>query len=144
MATKPTKKPAAVNMSAIVAPHDADIERQRLSSLIHSMADAVIALDNKQHVVLSNGAAQDILNVNDSLDGKSIRTLFKPVDSNNQPVDIHRLIADCTTQYTTRDWRLFYAKDDHINLYVSIAPVHMGFGQGASEGWVLLLRDITR
>ncbi len=142
MPKKPTK--VSATKTDMTAPQDADIERQRLSSLIHSMADAVIALDNKQHVVLSNGAAQDILNVNNSLDGQSIRVLFKPVDSNNQPIDIHRLIADCRAQYTTREWRLFYTKDDHVNLYVSIAPVHMGFGQGTSEGWVILLRDITR
>lgn len=143
----PTKKPvktAAKKPVAATIPQDADVERQRLTSLIHSMADAVIALDTKQRVVLCNGAAQSILDSNSSLDGKNIKELFKPIDANNQLVDITKLIAECELQFTTRDWKLVYSKDDHINLYVSIAPVHMGFGQDLSQGWVLLLRDITR
>lgn len=122
----------------------AELERQRLTSLVNSMADAVVALDARQRIVMSNAAALDIFDVNSSLDGRSLRDVFTPRDANNQPIDLARVLINCTVQFTTRDWRLYYAKDDYIDLYVSIAPVQLGYGQVKANGWVLLMRDITR
>lgn len=141
-ATKSSSKKKLPNIAS--QQHDAELQRQRLISLINSMADAVLALDTDQRVVLSNGTAQDILNVNSSLDGKHVKEVFKPYDANNQAIDVHAVIKDCVAPYTTRDWKLVYSKDDQMNLYVSIAPVEQGFGQGGGSGWVLLMRDITR
>jgi signal transduction histidine kinase len=45
---------------------------------------------------------------------------------------------------TNRDLRLPYADGSLINLYLSVAPVHLGYGQEGQRGYVLLLRDITR
>ena len=40
------------------------IDHQRLTSLINSMADAVIAVDEETRIVLYNGAALNIFDVN--------------------------------------------------------------------------------
>ncbi|MCA9330635.1 hypothetical protein KC957_01185, partial [Candidatus Saccharibacteria bacterium] len=122
----------------------ADLERQRLISLINSMADAVIALDQSQRVVLSNAATLDLLDSNKLLNGQQLSSIFKPKDANNQPVDIKQIIGECTTQFTTRDWKLYYSSEDWISLYVSIAAVQVGFGEDSGSGWVVLMRDITR
>ncbi|HSX23695.1 MAG TPA: ATP-binding protein [Candidatus Saccharimonadales bacterium] len=122
----------------------AELERERLTSLINSMADGVIATDEKTKIVLSNGAALNILDVNNTMTGKYIRQVLTVIDKNNQPVDIKRAVLDTKTQFTTRDWRLKYSDDSMINLYLSIAPVRLGYGQEGSKGYVLLLRDITR
>lgn len=121
-----------------------EYERLQLLSLINNMADAVIAVDDDLRIMLSNGAAQDILDVNKTLDGQKLPELWQPCDGNNQVIDLTRLIRDCESPFTTRDWKLNYADNDYINLYVSIAPVQAGFGEEANRGWVLLLRDITR
>ncbi len=127
------------------APKSADIERERLTSLVNSMADGVLAIDEKTKVVLSNGAALNILDVNGSIVGKSVGRILKLIDKNNQPIDIRSVILDTKTQTTSRDWRLEYPDGSTINLYSSIAPVRLGYGhEGAdSHGYVLLLRDIT-
>lgn len=143
-ATRTKTLTAKISRTLNPAKRDAELERQRLLSLINSMADAVLAIDNDQKVAMSNGAAQDILDLNSSLEGKHIKDIFKPSDANNQPIDIKRQIAECETPCTTRDWRLSYGPHDHINLYVSIAPVEQSFGQAGGGGWVILLRDITR
>lgn len=121
-----------------------ELERERLTSLINSMADGVIATDEQTNVVLYNGAALNILDVNSSMTGQKIANLLKLVDANNQPVDIHNIVMTTKTQFTNRDWRLLYGKDDGINVYLSIAPVRLGFGQKGKKGYVVLLRDITR
>lgn len=121
----------------------AELERERLTSLINSMADGVIAIDNNFDVVVTNGAALNILDVNVTTVGKPIGDLLKVVDKNNQPVNIRKLIEDTKTSFSTRDWKIVYGENDAINVYASIAPVRLGFGKDGMHGYVLLLRDIT-
>lgn len=121
-----------------------ELERERLTSLINSMADGVIAIDNELNIVVSNGAALNILDINATVTGKSVVHFLKLVDNNNQAVDIKKLTTQIKTPFSSRDFRIIYGKDDEINVYVSIAPVRLSYGQKGLHGFVILLRDITR
>jgi len=123
--------------------HRTSIEHERLTSLINSMADGVIAVDHRMKIVTSNGAALNILDINNTLISKELGTVFKPRDKNNQPVDIEQLVQEARTPTTTRDLILKYSDGSQINVYLSIAPVHLGYGKHGQQGFVLLLRDIT-
>ncbi len=122
----------------------ADLERERLNSLINSMADGVVAIDQDGKVAMSNGAALNILDLNSSMHGQRLAKVMKLVDANNQPIDVSELIRSITTSTSSRDYLLTYADGSKINLYLSIAPVHLGYGKNGSRGHVLLMRDITR
>ena len=122
----------------------ANIEHERLNSLINSMGDGVIAIDEQQKIVMYNGAALNILDVNTSMTGQYLSSLLKMVDKNNQPIDVNKLVASSSTATFSRDYRLQYPDKSMINLYVSIAPVRLGYGQQGMKGYVVLLRDITR
>lgn len=119
------------------------IEHERLLSLINSMGDGVIALDAKQKIIMYNGAALNILDLNSSITGKFLSSIMKMVDSNNQSIDIKTLIANARTPVFYRDYLLCYPDKSTVNLYMSIAPVHLGYGKTGSEGHTVLLRDIT-
>lgn len=131
-------------MSTIITANNAEFERERLTSLINSMADGVIATNEALDVVVYNGAALNILDVNSTITGKPLDRIMQIADKNNQPVDIRSLILETKTQVTSRDYRLAYPDGSIINLYTSIAPVKLGFGQQGMSGYVVLLRDITR
>lgn len=120
------------------------LERERLTSLVNSMADGVLAIDEKKKIVVSNGAALNILDVNTTLEGKSLSSVLKLVDKNNQEIDIGTLISETKTSTSSRDWKIKYTDDTTISLYVSIAPVRLGFGKEGMKGFVILIRDITR
>jgi PAS domain S-box-containing protein len=126
------------------AAKDAELERERLTSLINSMADGVIAIDQTTKVVVYNGAALNILDVNSTITGKTIDQVVKLVDKNNQPIPLRDKILSTKTQSTSRDWKLQYPDGSMVNLYTSIAPVKLGYGQKGMSGYVLLIRDITR
>lgn len=123
---------------------NAELERERLMSLINSMADGVIALDEKARIVVTNGAALNILNVNIPLANKNIKDVLKVVDKNNQPKNLHNLITEADKPISSRELRLIYEDGETINLFISISPVKLGFGKKGMRGFVLLLRDITR
>lgn len=122
---------------------NAELERERLTSLINSMADGVIAIDAKTSIVVYNGAALNILDVNSSVLGKQISQVMTLLDKNNQPLELKQLILDTKTQTTSRDWKLQYADGNVVNLYTSIAPVRLGYGHEGMSGYVILIRDIT-
>jgi PAS domain S-box-containing protein len=123
--------------------HRTNVEHEQLTSLINSMADGVIAVDNKMKVVTSNGAALNILDVNNTLIGRRLREILRPQDKNNQPVAIEQVVEDTKIPTSNRDLILKYGDGSKINLYLSIAPVHLGYGKRGRRGFVLLLRDIT-
>ena len=120
------------------------IEHERLTSLINSMADGVIAVDKRGGVVLYNGAALNILDRNDPIEHKLLGDVFQPIDKEDKKVNVAKLIESARTPMTDRDLRLKYADGSVINLYTSIAPVHLGYGERGEQGYVVLLRDITR
>ncbi len=126
------------------SPKDGSVERERLNSLINSMADGVIAIDEKQKILLYNGAALNILDVNSSMKGKYLATVTELINKENQPVDVGDFVSQIKTPTSNRELRLQYPDKSTINLYLSIAPVHLGFGKSGDKGYVVLLRDITR
>ncbi len=115
----------------------------RLTSLINSMADGVIAVDKHINVVLFNSATLNVIDRNTIKVGDSLGKLFKPVDKNNQPVDIVALIQAIKLPTINRDLKIIYGDGSISNLYLSIAPVHLGYGQSGLEGYVIMMRDIT-
>lgn len=122
----------------------AALEHERLKALINSMADAVIAVDEHQAVVIYNGAALNILDVNKELKSKRLHSLLTLIDKNNQSINVEELVNRTRTQFTSRDVRLKYPNGETINLYLSIAPVHLGYAMQGQRGHVILMRDITR
>ena len=133
--------------NTVIAEHPAvvaaAIEHERLTSLIASMADGVIAIDDSLKVVLYNGAALNILDVNGTMTGRPIQRVLQVFDENKQPVDVRKLIEDTKIPTSSRDYLLHYADGSTVNLYLSIAPVYLGYGAKGDRGYVLLLRDIT-
>jgi len=125
-------------------PPDDNLERERLTSLIGSMADGVIAIDENKMVAIYNGAALNILDINSTISGKIIDQVLRLLDKNNMPINVLELISQIKTAYSTRDLSIKYKDGSSINLYLSIAPVHLGYGKNGAKGHVLLLRDITR
>lgn len=120
------------------------LEHERLTSLIGSMADGVLAVDDQIKIVQYNGAALDILDINSTLQDQKLASVLHLFDANGQAVDVNHLIRSCTTPTTTRDLLLHYSDNSKANVYVSIAPVRIGYGETGDHGYVLLLRDITR
>jgi two-component system phosphate regulon sensor histidine kinase PhoR len=133
-----------LKLRPLIRPKTENLEHQRLTSLINSMADAVIALDESTKVVMYNGATLNILDVNNIKIGTKLEHIFSPVDKNNQGVDITAMVQAATLPTTNRDLRLKYADGSLINLYISIAPVRLGYGETGQKGFVMMLRDITR
>ncbi|MDQ5886279.1 MAG: domain S-box protein [Patescibacteria group bacterium] len=122
----------------------ANLERERLTSLINSMADGVVATDKNLKVIVYNGAALNILDLNTLKEGDDLAAILKLEDKDDKHVTITHLVKNSTVASVSRDHKITYKDGSHINLYISIAPVHLGYGKNSDQGFVVVLRDITR
>lgn len=122
----------------------AQLERQRLISLINSMADGVIATDDKGIVKLYNAAALNILDTNESLQDKDVRTVMKLIDSSAKTVDPVSEAAEKNTNILSTDLLLVYPDGEKINVFFSVSPIKIGFRHDAERGFIISFRDITR
>lgn len=121
-----------------------DLEHSQLTSLINSMADGVIAVDTSAKVILYNAAALNLLDINSSMQGKGIHHFMHIIDESGKEVDLKKLVVNTKTPTINRDYRVPYGDGSFANLYLSVAPVHLGYGRGGEHGFVLIMRDITR
>lgn len=135
---------AAAADSASNISTDSQLEHDRLTSLINSMADAVLAVDRFTNVVVYNGAAMNILDLNTPLHGMPLYHLMSVVDADNQLVDVLHLVRDTKTAFTSESYKLRYPDGSAISIFMSISPVVHGFGVNQRNGHVIVLRDITR
>jgi len=119
------------------------LERDQLNSLIGSMADGVLAVDKFTNVIIYNGAALNILDLNQAIAGKPLNRILELLDRNNQPVDAVEYVRSIKIPTVSEDLRLKYPDGNVINLFLSVSPVTSGYGAVQQSGYVIVLRDIT-
>jgi PAS domain S-box-containing protein len=127
----------------IAGPPANELDHQTLLAIINNLSEAVLAADSKGNVTMSNGAALDILNIN-TLTGRSVREVFRPIDKEGRQVDLQAMIQNSKPGFVTRDLKLLYPDGSSLNLYLSFSPVRVAFGSKARGGYVMIFRDITR
>lgn len=123
---------------------DAQLEHQRLESLINSMADGVLATDENGCIVLYNAAALDVLDINAIQKGDPVEKVLKLTNEQGDPLDTRGIVLNAKTQLISRDYKIKYNDGSAASLYLSISPVHLGYGKQGDRGFVLIIRDITR
>jgi signal transduction histidine kinase len=121
-----------------------NFERQRLLSLINNMGEAVVATDNKGKVLLYNAATLNLLDTNQSLEGKNIDMILKLKTRDHKKVKLFDKLSDTSSGITTSDYVHEFAPKDMINIYINAAPVKLGFKENQESGYIILMRDITK
>lgn len=130
---------------ARIAGDDAEAERNRLLSLINSMADAVIATDKNGKITHFNSAALDLLNTNAALTDKNIDQLMVFLGKDNKPLNLIKEASRQTTPLKHDDTHIINDNGESVSLYVSVSPIAAHFGHSKTEdGYIFLLRDVTK
>ncbi len=132
------------NEKSLTDDYQSLIKEQTLGSLINAMADGVIGLDMNLKISIYNAAALNILDSNNIRIGTSFARLFKPIDKDNQAINVEELIHSANYPTINRDLKLKYSDQSIINLYLAISPVKIAYRKTNTIGYVIILRDITR
>jgi two-component system phosphate regulon sensor histidine kinase PhoR len=121
----------------------AQLERQRLMSLINSMGDGVVSTDEKGVIKLYNASALNILDTNSTLDEKNITDVMTVIDQSAKVIDLIAEVAEGKSNLISTDHLLVYPDGEKINLYLNISPIKLSFQQNIERGYIISFRDIT-
>ena len=119
------------------------LERERLSTLINNMQDAVLACDSSFRIVLYNAATLSLFDTHAELFGKPIDEYLELRDSKNQPAILSHLTSQDGRVVSSNDFELVYSKNERANLYISLSRIKLA-GESAGSGYMVILRDITK
>jgi len=107
------------------------------------MTDGVLALDSQGNITASNSVALAVLDTNNVF-GKNIDQVMPLTDKSKNKVIISQKIHNLPAGFTSRNWQLRYNDGTSAYIFISVAPVRLGFGAAGQDGYVVILRDITR
>lgn len=135
--------------------NEVEDERQKLLTLIHSMAEPVIAVDEEGKVTLYNAAALELINTNEDITDKTLNKILpfrekKPDDEEDRAINVLEEAKKTPGAgiYHNRD--LVYGSSDQgtLNIEVSVAPIRpvdsVIHRRASREGYIIILRDITK
>ena len=121
-----------------------EYERQRLVSLINNMGEAVLAVNKKGKVLLYNSALLILLDTNKNLKHQDVGKVFDLKDSKGVEIDFTSLIKEAPQGFTSTEYVHEFSKDEKMNLFLSIAPIRLGFREHTEVGSIIIARDITK
>jgi hypothetical protein len=86
----------------------------------------------------------DVLDINAIQKGDAIETVLKLTNENGDPLDTRSIVLGTKIQLISRDYKIKYTDGSVASIYLSVSPVHLGYGKQGDKGFVLIIRDITR
>lgn len=110
--------------------------KSKVESMVHSMSEGVIAINNKQEVILLNPAAKILLGLKEIRFG---RPLWESLDNK----DVLDLLKEITLKESIVTKEVFFTtgKEDRIIKFFT-APSSDGMSK--KTGWIMLLTDISK
>lgn len=119
------------------------LDHNRLMTLINSLTDAFLAVDENGVIELSNSVALSLLDTN-SLNGKNIGDAMPVLDSQGEAQNVLDLTKKAGSSLISRELMIKYADGKAINIYLNAALVRPVYGGNDKAGYVVLFRDITK
>ena len=138
------------------------LERDRVLTLVNNLTDAIISTDehgiitmyisaalnlidtNNKISGIYNAAALSLLDTNASIQGVHIDELLNFETNDKQPVPVFKELRKSPAIRTRDDIIMPLEGGDRVRLSATFAPVQGGNDTLTSDGYVLILRDITR
>lgn len=117
-------------------------QQNQLLTLINSVNEAILSIDSRGIVQLYNAAALNLLDTNQSLTGKKLSEVLTLVDEDDKPVRLLSLLRKGTPSIVRNDLTHHFSDGETISVAMNSSRIRNGDNE--IEGYILVLRDITR
>lgn len=121
-----------------------NLQRDRIMTIVNNLADAIISTNENGSITVYNAATLALLDTNQTLDNQPIGTIVKLLDSDKKPFDITAALHDTKTVTTRDDLFLPIGDDESLRFEVILSPIHSSAGDNQTNGYVIIMRDITK
>lgn len=124
------------------------LQRDSLITLVNSLTDAILSIDKKGIVKVYNSASLDLLDTNQSLNGKHIDDIVPLVNKSDESVSIFKESQTAKTVVKHDDFSFISSTKERIRLEITYSPIHNTYNQPNNadtiDGYVVIMRDITK
>ena len=120
-----------------------EFERKRLQTLINSMQDAVMIVNEQGYINQYNAALLAILDTNSEIANSNLDKLFKLKDEKGKTVRFRNILSEARGDLNLELINNF-GKDDNMVLEFEISPVRVSYQNAMQEGFIVFAKDITK
>lgn len=121
------------------------MQLSRLNTLLNSISDTVLTLNQYGRVTSENSAALSFFDTNQSLVGKDIDKILDLRDVSMKPISVRELAKNVRTTLIRDDVSMTSPDAGVMRLSVQVSPIHATYQDNSGEsGAVLIIRDITK
>ncbi len=124
------------------------LQRDRVLTIVNNLADAVLSTDMDGIIRVYNASTLNLLDTNDSLNGKHIDDVLKLVDQSNGPVKLSQQFKTAKGALTRDDLNYVYDDDEEIRLEITYSPIRSSYSRSRKsqthDGYIVIMRDITK
>ena len=124
------------------------LQRDRILTIVNNLSDAVLSTNKEGVITVYNAACLNLLDTNDSLNGKNIGDVLKLTNRKNEEFDIISALKETKASSTRSDLMYSYSKDELIRLELTYSPIRSGYSHEKKsekhDGYIIIMRDITK
>jgi PAS domain S-box-containing protein len=124
------------------------LQHSRIETIINNLTDATLSIDQKGIVRLYNAASLNLLDTNDSLNGKHIDELLNLEDKDGQQVKLFSQLQATKASTRRDDLNYIYNEDEKIRIELTYAPIRSSYSQSKRRetysGYIIIMRDVTK
>lgn len=129
----------------------ASLQRDRTTTLINNLTDAVLSTDQNGIITLYNAAALNLLDTNAGLDGLDIDEVLQLRDIDGKAVSLADQLYDATAA-TVRDDLVTLISGETTRLEIAFSPIRSGYDEDTDladsdddkiGGFIIIIRDVT-
>ncbi len=121
----------------------AEYEHQRVISLINSMVEAVIAVDDQGIVNIYNSAAIELLDTNVDLLSQNINSIMHLTDINHNEINIIDMASKAPKALSKAGVYLDISATDRRALEIDISRISIFSPESQQKGYTFLIHDVT-
>jgi len=124
------------------------LQRDRISTIVNNLTDAVLSVDMDGIIRVYNAASLNLLDTNDSLNGKHIDKILSLIDKKDNVVSLFKDFQKAKTVVKRDDLYYIFDDDEKIRLEITYSPIRSSYNHfkktSTHDGYIVILRDITK
>ncbi|MFZ1250460.1 MAG: ATP-binding protein [Candidatus Microsaccharimonas sp.] len=124
------------------------LQYDRMVTIMNNLTDAAFTTNQNGVIIMYNAACLDLLDTNSSLKGKNIGDLFQLTNSDDEHIDLSKLLKDTKRSTRRDDLNHIYSDGEVIRLEITFAPIRSSYSVNKRKdeqgGYIIIMRDVTK
>ena len=124
------------------------LQRDRVLTIVNNLTDAVLSTDINGIVRIYNAASLNLLDTNNSLNGRHVDEILPLIDQDGKEVSLFKEFQSAKTVVKRDDLSFVFDGDDKMRLEVTFSPIRSSYSRSkvskTHDGYIIIMRDVTK